>query len=35
MFAKLKSRKLGNFEFDTFEDLESFVNDKDIKLKFK
>jgi hypothetical protein len=35
MFAKLKSERLGNFEFTTFEDLESFVNNKDIQLKFK
>lgn len=35
MFAKLKSKRLGNFEFNTFEDLESFVNNKDIQLKFK
>ena len=35
MFGKLKSKRLGTFEFETFEDLESFVNDKDIQLKFK
>lgn len=35
MWGKLKSKKLGNFEFDSFEDLKSFVNDEDIQLKFK
>ena len=31
---KLKSKRIGNFEFDSFEDLQSFVN-KDLKLKIK
>ncbi len=35
MFGRLKSKKIGDWTFDTFEDLESFVNDPDIKLKFK
>jgi len=35
MWGKLKAKKLGNFEFDSFEDLKSFVNDEDIQLKFK
>jgi len=29
---KLKAKKIGTFEFDSFEDLESFVT-KDLKLK--
>jgi len=35
MSFKLKSKRLGNFEFDSFEDLKSFVDDEDIKLKYK
>lgn len=35
MFGKLKSKRIGNYDFDTFEDLKSFVNDPDIQLKFK
>jgi hypothetical protein len=31
---KLKIKKVGNFEFHSFEDLESFVNG-DLKLKVK
>jgi hypothetical protein len=31
---KLKSKKLGNFEFNSFEDLKSFIDD-DLTLKYK
>lgn len=31
---KLKAKKIGTFEFDTFEDLQSFVN-KELKLKME
>lgn len=31
---KLKAKKIGTFEFDSFEDLKSFIND-DLELKMK
>lgn len=35
MWGRLKIKRVGNFELDSFEDLEKLVSDKDIISKFK
>jgi hypothetical protein len=35
MWGKLKIKRVGDFELDSFEDLQKLVEDNDIIVKFK
>ena len=35
VWGRLRIRRVGDFEFESFEDLEKLVHDKDVICKFK